>query len=203
MKVANLDSSYITKLPQAVLDKLARSVTPHPNLSFWGYYSSMWAWWYCKESAGITIPTIDDKQYLIVYSLENIIQEFKRLSNMFDIDAEVSSFTAKVNGKDYVLYHVTGWFDQNVLTREMGRFLLRQAQYTIDNSHPPIRSISEFIRYHYLSNYVSSPPLQSDVGRFLENLKKNVEAVDISRLNYNVETGSGFIRWIQNGFLTF
>ncbi len=190
------------KLPQAVLAKLSESTTPaHSNLNFWGYYSSMWSWWHCKESAGITIPTINEKQYLIVSTSENIISEFKRLAKMFGVEAEVSTFTAKVRGKDYTLYHITGWFDQNVLTREMGRFLLRQAETTIYNSCAPIKSIKKFVKSHYLAAYTNSST--SEIERFLINLKKNVEAADVTKLGHDQIVDSGFIRWIQNGFLTF
>ncbi len=186
-------------LPTGVIADIKKSL-PGPSFAFISYLHGTVQLYSCKESAGFAPYEFGDKTYLIIRgnSQESIINNLKKWAAFWNIDVETEIFEVEHVGSaynragTYKYSRIEGWFNQNILTREMCRFLINNARSTRNHNDLAHLSKNHYLVDHLDNNY--NEEIAEKCTKFLLNMKELVEKAEVTNLAYG--SSGGFIKWI-------
>ena len=183
---------------------LVQAIEKTSTRRLYGYLSEYYklvCWYSCKESAG-KYPYSHIPNCELVFFWNNVyhdvIPKFKKLAAFWGIEPEIEILDVKAeNWKDRQVIKIGGWFNKNILTREMCRFLLND----VVNNTVDYTDLEHFTRMHYRRDYVSDMAklypkhkAQEKVTDFLLNMQEKVDSINPSTVSY--EKGNGFLDWV-------
>lgn len=176
------------------------------HVYFLGQYFGSLRFFSCKESALAYPYCLGDEHILVARTsydeklAKKFLESFLSLCKLYDLEPD-KDFTYEAfsrvdaHRKTQTSYYIQidGWFNQNILTREVWRFFCRTIK---EGGYCSLWSIEDFSTGHYLYEYYEDE-YSKETTKIFEKVIKNLRAIcDIVDVPYlEKQVYKGLLNW--------